>query len=376
MYKVMKNRPVKHEEIFLHKPGDLVFILGKELAFPEGKPTKQEVLELNRDIRTATGLLGCFTYRSTWSKPLAGTSLFSDAGWGCMIRAGQMALFNLLAKELLAEGPEFLEDGLNYLLISFHDELDEEVAPFSIRNIVKLAQEKFSIKVGQWFRATSIVMALEMLSDLYKPQQAAKVAMFTMVDSTIFLSKLHAKLFDLSAEAVKALPVDQMLQELYSKPWNKSLMLNIASMIGASAPDPCFAAFLEHLMKLETFCGVLGGAGNRAFYIFGLVRSGLAKSPSKFLYFDPHLIQPVPPVENHQIWSYFNAPIYSMVYRELNTSLAICFHLRDGEELRALVDCIKSWKGGPSDESFISVFDSEISLEPSDIIMLEDDLHF
>ena len=376
MYKVMKNRPVKHDEIYLNKPGDVVHILGKEFAYPSQTATKEETLELNRDIRTATGLLGCFTYRSTWSKPLAGTELFSDAGWGCMIRAGQMALFNVLAKEQLAQGPEFLEDRLNYLLISFHDELEEEVGPFSIRNIVRVAEAKFGIKVGQWFRATSIVMALGMLNDLYKPPQATKVSLFTMVDSTIFLSKLYETLFGVPAAQLKGLPAEQLVEELYTKTWSKSLMLNVASMIGANSPDPCFCAFLEYLMTLESFCGVLGGAGNRAFYIFGMVRSSSPKSPSKYLYFDPHLILPVPPLQNHQIWSYFNAPIYSMVYRELNTSLSISFHLRDGEELRSLITGIKNWQGKPGEESFVSVFDLEFDAEESDIIMLEDDLHF
>ena len=373
----MKNHPVKKNELKITKIDDDIFILGTQFSFGSVIMSEEVLDRLNEEIEIKLNLIACFTYRSTWSKPLEGTNLFSDAGWGCMIRAGQMAFYNIIAAQQFMEGLEFIEDRLNSILLSFHDELDNDVAPFSIRNIVEVAEKEFGISKGQWFRSTSILMALDILNRQYNPVQTKNISILTMVDASIILSKIHSRLFNTQIEELKKLSEQKIKQDIYTKPWTSSLMLNVAVMIGSNEPDLSFREFLDYLISSENFVGLLGGSGNRAFYIFGMAKSAPVtshQSSTSYLYLDPHTIQPVPSLENHSIQSYYGAPFYSMVYRELNTSLAVCFHLKNGSELENLIEGIRNWKSvNKNQESFISIFDTDHPSSDNDMVFIDND---
>jgi cysteine protease ATG4 len=76
------------------------------------------------------------TYRTGFKevKNKTGESFVTDAGWGCMIRAGQMYFAQILKKHLKLE-----EKAELYEIMKLFDDSDEE-AMFSIQNIAKLAQ--------------------------------------------------------------------------------------------------------------------------------------------------------------------------------------------------------------------------------------------
>lgn len=46
----------------------------------------------NQEFMEAVGKILWFTYRSQFGQAIEGTPYMSDAGWGCMIRTGQMIL--------------------------------------------------------------------------------------------------------------------------------------------------------------------------------------------------------------------------------------------------------------------------------------------
>jgi cysteine protease ATG4 len=60
--------------------GQQVMLLGKE--FPS----------FNQEFMEAVKKILWFTYRSQFGQAIEGTPYMSDAGWGCMIRTGQMIL--------------------------------------------------------------------------------------------------------------------------------------------------------------------------------------------------------------------------------------------------------------------------------------------
>jgi Peptidase family C54 len=80
------------------------------------------------------------------------------------------------------------------MLILFNDNLCLEKAPFSIQNIVPEAYDSFDIKPGEWFRATSIMLAIEKLNYKYKPALTQHIEMITFVESIIYVNVLYERL--------------------------------------------------------------------------------------------------------------------------------------------------------------------------------------
>lgn len=60
-------------------------------------------MEDHEDFRAACAQLFWVTYRKGFPA-IASSGLTSDAGWGCMIRTGQMAVAHALQRQLLGEG--------------------------------------------------------------------------------------------------------------------------------------------------------------------------------------------------------------------------------------------------------------------------------
>lgn len=258
------------------------FQLGKNKSV-ECSKSSDSLSEANEQLSSFMANVACFTYRSNWGDPIPNTRLFSDAGWGCMIRVGQMAFFNCIIRDQLLKEEDFIEDRLKFLLILFNDCLEGELAPFSIKNIVPYAFERFNIPMGNWFRATSIMMSLESLNKTYKPRHTSHIRMVTMLDGTFLLSKLYETLMDQSSQG---LDEDRMLQEL-SKPWNeKRLIVTLTSMLGIDKPQIEYQKCLNFLLSQPSSVGILGGSDNRAYYIIGY-----NKAKKVYYYLDPHSVQ-------------------------------------------------------------------------------------
>ena len=51
-----------------------------------------------REIQEAFKSIVWFTYRRNFNQALASSTLKGDAGWGCMLRTGQMMLFQALKR--------------------------------------------------------------------------------------------------------------------------------------------------------------------------------------------------------------------------------------------------------------------------------------
>ena len=228
-------------------------------------------------------LVARFTYRR-WTEPIEGSTLTSDVGWGCMIRVGQMVLINALIREQVSQGLEFLEDRLNYLFILFNDNLRDEIAPFSIQNIVPMAKHKFGVNSGEWFRSTTIMMSLDLINKQFEPKHTKDIEILTLVDATFMLDKIYQRLFE---DSTVNLTGQEIIEGLCTRNWKgKKLLLTLSTMIGADTPQPEFKPCLDFLLTLPQFVGALGGEGNRAYYIFGL-----HKQRNVYFYLDPHLVQ-------------------------------------------------------------------------------------
>ena len=244
---------------------------------------KDKLQAVNEDLKDALAYVCCFTYRNNWGEPIPNTTLFSDAGWGCMIRVGQMAFFNCLIRDQMLKDEDFLNDRLKYLLMLFNDCNEGEICPFSIKNIVPMAFEKYNISMGSWFRSTSIMMCLDHLNRLYKPNQTSHIKMVTMLDSTFLLSRLYEAFTD---QRAAGLDEDQMMQEL-CQPWGeKRLIITLTSMLGMNKPQKEYKKCLNFLLSMPYSVGILGGSDHRAYYIIGY-----NNAKKVYYYLDPHSVQ-------------------------------------------------------------------------------------
>jgi cysteine protease ATG4 len=267
----------KVKSIALEDENSVIYILGRRFCLGNS------LEESNAELDDALLLLACFTYRSYWANPIPGTTLFSDAGWGCMVRVGQMVLFNTLARDQLAENSDFIEDRLKFLLLMFNDNLVDEIAPYSIHNIVPLAHTEFNIEMGSWFRSTSIMMCFDILNKKYSPKRSAHIEMLVLRDSVFYVDKIYERIFKKKPTEMSE---QQMLADLYDKDWDCSLLLTLSTMIGLESPQKEFKVTFDFLTTLSQSVGVLGGEGNRAYYIFGL-----DQGKDIYYYLDPHLVQ-------------------------------------------------------------------------------------
>lgn len=391
----------KAKSLKLSPRSPIIFINGMAFIFNGENDSKEELDDCLKNI------IWC-SYRKDWYPPIENTQLTSDSGWGCMLRAGQMMFCEIIRRIVVPREEDSNEIYYKRIINAFNDNLKGEEAPFSIQNIVKLAEKEFGIQPGQWFRSTSIMMALDMLNKKYCPKSLIELEMITFVDSTIYINRLYDRVFDIKPRQpseIKSsskvhieehngdlsefivpsytIPDDylpspttkskeEMLEKLYSSDWSRPIVISIASRIGISSPNPIYAPFLTYLLTSRFNVGVLGGEGDRAYYIIGV---NIKKE--KFYYLDPHYIQDssLDPVLN----SYLQKPVNEYDFSDMNPCLQISFLVNNGEEMKELIEGLDREINRAGDEAtFFSIIehdridDSEYNIElGSDLDIIE-----
>eukprot|EP00126_Sphaerothecum_destruens_P007154 Sdes_comp19715_c0_seq1m11658 len=126
------NSPAKN-------PAENVFILGRKYTLPQDADSIDRFLESRI----------WFSYR-TGMEPIA-YKFSTDAGWGCMLRCGQMLLAQCLLMRHL--GPDFLPPGGARSYLKYREILswflDIPYMPYSIHRIAERGTQ-FDKKVGDW----------------------------------------------------------------------------------------------------------------------------------------------------------------------------------------------------------------------------------
>lgn len=83
----------------------------------------QNFNELIIELQTKNFQCGWFSYRKNFQKPLPGSKLTTDSGWGCMFRTVQMMVHEALKRHLLNSQKELF--------------LDFEESPLSVHNLCR-----------------------------------------------------------------------------------------------------------------------------------------------------------------------------------------------------------------------------------------------
>lgn len=89
-------------------------------------------------------------------------SYTSDAGWGCMMRSGQMMLAQAFVHYYLGRRfrlpPDEKQLNVYQMIVSWF--IDREEAPYSIHRIAQ-AGTLFNKKIGEWFGPSTIATVLQ-----------------------------------------------------------------------------------------------------------------------------------------------------------------------------------------------------------------------
>jgi cysteine protease ATG4 len=203
----------------------------------------------------------------------------TDAGWGCMLRSGQMLLANSIIRHLFNNTFSLKElskeNKKKYLLVlvEFMDNLKDSGAAFSVGNVVEKGF-KYKMVPKDWYGPTIIVSILSELNNTYKPFNDFKTIVF--VDGVIYKDQIIS------------------LREPINT-WSSPLLVLIAFRLGISSIDPVNYEAIIRLLDIPQCTGMIGGQGRAALYFIG-------HQGSELIFLDPHVTQrAVDKVEN--LWA-------------------------------------------------------------------------
>ena len=230
-----------------------------------------------------------FTYRNRLPKPLSNGG-DHDAGWGCMIRTGQMMFMECLQRifdrsreqekmrrqgsegassadgpptPLTREGSQILKESNTTIRTWFQDLPD---APFGLHALSD-AGAKYHIPVGEWFNPTCLSHCLVELSKRFEPVNEV-------------LKVVHAR----DGLVVRGDILDTLAGLDEGGPRN--VLLLIPLMLGAGGiltqqyHDPVTRCF-----RMPNTMGIVGGKPKMSLYFVG-------HQGDNVFYLDPHVVQP------------------------------------------------------------------------------------
>jgi len=281
-----------------------------------------------------------FSYRKNFPGLLDDSKYTTDRGWGCMLRTGQMMFAELIKRHFFFKNYEKMrlptKDELFELISYFADytENEYEKSPFGIQNISKIASESFKMNPGEWYKATTIVMTLEKLCEMYpiKATQNMKFAVF--IEGTIYEDQILEQAFGLKPESTQDNDKEEEKTNAIITPinrtdeWKNSVFLFVASKTGLDAHNPIYLPTIKELLKFRQSLGILGGNGTSAHYIVGL-------NGDDVLFLDPHFVQESAKKKSDLIdtmSTYFVKNPFQMKLSDMDTSVGFGFYIRNAED--------------------------------------------
>ncbi|KAJ1752809.1 Cysteine protease atg4 [Coemansia sp. RSA 1821] len=211
-------------------------------------------------VKDFSRLIWC-TYRSNYSA-IAQTDFTSDAGWGCMLRAGQMLMAQALQLHYFGRNWEFDWDSSNdaskrqlYMDI-VKQFLDEYSSTFSIQRMASLGGQFEGKDIGNWFGPYETARILHGLAR----QANHPVSVYTTTDGVVYLA------------------------DICDDEYQPTLVL-VASMLGIDRVNPIYYPFIQASLMLPQSAGIAGGRPSSALYFAGF-------QGDELLFLDPHFTRP------------------------------------------------------------------------------------
>jgi cysteine protease ATG4 len=238
-----------------------------------------------------------FSYRRDFA-PIDTSSYTSDAGWGCMLRSGQMVLGQALAAGLLAESQD--KDKEAQILRLFADAPND--TPYSIHAIAK-AGERYGKSIGEWFGPSTISNVLRQLVDAHKP---SNLCVYVSDDGAVYIDKVLALATSEGA-------------------WRPVLLI-IPLRLGLDSINDIYYPPILDTFKFSQSLGIVGGKPRASLYF-------VAAQDDSVFYLDPHVVQSTVSVDGEFKTETYHCPIPKKAHvGEIDPSLALAFYCKTKEE--------------------------------------------
>ncbi|CAF1238091.1 unnamed protein product [Rotaria sordida] len=266
-----------------------------------------------------------FTYRSGFA-PIGGPSgPTKDAGWGCMMRCGQMMLAEAYLRFFLPAGRYFrwrpnISDPMYWEILNMF--IDKRHSSYSIQQIVQMGNSEGK-NIGQWFGPNTIAQVLRRIaSNEFDKQVHVHVAM----DNTLALDEIR-KLCQKNSQIPNLIKKSNDSQTTW-----KPLVIIIPLRLGLNDVNIEYIDQLKLCFRLPQTLGFIGGKPNHAHYFIGYLQN------DELLYLDPHVTQMhVDTTVISDDSSYHCDRINRMKFSGLDPSLALAFGCKTESEFDDLI---------------------------------------
>uniref|UniRef100_A0A3Q1J334 Cysteine protease n=1 Tax=Anabas testudineus TaxID=64144 RepID=A0A3Q1J334_ANATE len=313
------------------------------------------------------------TYREDFPL-LPGSTLTSDCGWGCMLRAGQMMLAQALilhflgrewtwsealtlqpldtetwtttaAKRLVAsleaslqgsprpsdqgssaipqtQGTGSAEEADAHLKETYHRSVvswfgDTSSAQLGLHRLVRLGLT-MGKQAGDWYGPAIVAHILKAVEEAMDPALAGITA-YVSQDCTVYSADVldNASLSTQNSQPAPASPL----------PDSRAVIILIPVRLGGEKTNPEYFEFAKSILSLEYCIGIIGGKPKQACYFVGFQDDSL-------IYMDPHYCQSFVDVSTSDfpLQSYHCPSPKKMPFSKMDPSCTIGFYSRSVQD--------------------------------------------
>ena len=268
---LIQNATTKITNMYFHVVDDSTKVALESLV-------KSEPIMLGKKIKTVDEAVAViqylvyFSYRN-FDYPIIykGRKLYTDNLWGCTLRAAQM-LFAVIYQKLCPNVER------TKVIDLFKEYKESERSPLNIHRMCEIGSTEYTGKPGEyWNCLTSMLSLKDLLFEL--PNISQMLSFLCFHNNMIAFKEFEKSDFGTDEVLVIGEEPENDIEVFHTKK-----LVYFVCLLGEAKISEENWECLKLFFGLSTFCGMLGGVGTRAHYVYGY-------KDDMLLYLDPHNAQ-------------------------------------------------------------------------------------